>query len=35
MTEEGEVRFNVLIKEVKEHNEMRVEDEKQKLYWRV
>ena len=34
MTEEERTRFNVLIKEIKEKNEMRTEEEKQKFYWR-
>ena len=35
MTQEERGRFNVLIKEVKENNEMRTEEEKQKFYWRI
>ena len=35
MIEEEKVRFNVLIKKAKEKNEMRMEEEKHKFYWRV
>ena len=35
MTEKERARLNELIKKVKEKNEMRTEEEKQKFYWRV